>query len=111
VQVVPSRFESFGLTVVEAFAAGHAVVAGGCAGLCETVGPAGLTYPIEDHHALSSALMRVLGDATLRATLVALGTQRLRERFSMETWRNASLEAYQAARLLARPPTPLPLPQ
>jgi hypothetical protein len=55
--------------------------------------------------------MRVLGDATLRATLVALGTQRLRERFSMETWRNASLEAYQAARLLARPPTPLPLPQ
>ena len=107
VQVIPSRFESFGLTVVEAFADGHAVVAGGCAGLCETVGPAGLTYPIEDHHALSAALTRVLGDATLRATLVALGTQRLRERFSMETWRNASLEAYQAARLLARPPMPL----
>ncbi len=102
VQVVPSRFESFGLTVVEAFAAGHAVVAGACAGLSETVGPAGLTYPVEDHAALTAALIRVLGDATLRSHLIALGATRLRERFSLEAWRSATLEAYAAARLRAR---------
>ena len=104
VQVVPSRFESFGLTVVEAFAAGQAVVAGACAGLCETVGPAGLTYPVEDHAALGAALIAVLGDAALRARLVDLGGIRLRERFSQDAWRAATLEAYAAARLRARGP-------
>jgi glycosyltransferase involved in cell wall biosynthesis len=102
VQVVPSRFESFGLTVVEAFAAGHAVVAGDCAGLSETVGPAGLLYPVEDRHALAQALLRVLGDATLRQHLRRLGDERLRRRFSLDAWRNATLAAYEEARLRAR---------
>jgi glycosyltransferase involved in cell wall biosynthesis len=104
VQVVPSRFESFGLTVVEAFAAGHAVVAAGCAGLSETVGPAGLTYPIEDAQALAHALAQVLGDAVLRERLVRLGRARLHERYSLTTWRAATLDAYHEARERARRP-------
>lgn len=104
VQVVPSRFESFGLIVVEAFAAGHAVVAADCAGLSETVGHAGLTYPIEDHQALGDALVRLLSDAELRARLVTLGLERLRERFSPQAWRTATLDAYQLARERARVP-------
>lgn len=108
VQVVPSRFESFGLTVVEAFAAGHAVVAAACAGLSETVGPAGLTYAIEDHHALAHALDRVLSDEALRQRLVLLGRERLHERYSLATWRAATLDAYQEARTRARGPTLTP---
>jgi len=104
VQVVPSRFESFGLTVVEAFAAGHAVVAADCAGLSETVGPAGLLYPVEDHHALAKALRQALGDASLRQRLVHLGGERLHQRFSLLAWRTATLEAYQEARTRARGP-------
>jgi glycogen(starch) synthase len=102
VQVVPSRFESFGLTVVEAFAAGHAVVAGACAGLAETIGPAGLTYAVEDPAALAAALVGVLTDDGLRARLVGLGALRLRERFGLAAWRAATLEAYEAARIRAR---------
>jgi len=104
VQVVPSRFESFGLIVVEAFAAGHAVVAADCAGLCETVGPAGLIYPVEDHQALSAALIRVLGDQALRTRLIELGHERLRQRFSLHSWRTATVEAYHLARERARAP-------
>lgn len=104
VQVVPSRFESFGLTVVEAFAAGHAVVASDCAGLGETVGAAGVLYPVEDHHALAKALSDVLADAPLRQRLVRLGAERLHQRFSLQAWRTATLEAYQEARRRARGP-------
>jgi glycosyltransferase involved in cell wall biosynthesis len=104
VQVVPSRFESFGLTVVEAFAAGHTVVASACAGLSETVGPAGLLYPVEDHHALGQALNQALSNPTLRLQLVELGRARLQERFSLPAWRSATLEAYQEARRRARGP-------
>ncbi len=109
VQVVPSRFESFGLTVVEAFAAGHAVVASDCAGLSETVGPAGLLYPVENHQALAQALRQVLGDAPLRQRLVHLGAERLRQRYSMLAWRTATLAAYQEARQRARGPLLSPL--
>ncbi len=104
VQVVPSRFESFGLTVVEAFAAGHTVVASACAGLSETVGPAGLLYPVEDHHALAQALTQALSDPTLRQNLVDLGRARLQERFGLPAWRSATLDAYQEARRRARGP-------
>lgn len=104
VQVVPSRFESFGLTVVEAFAAGHAVVAAGCAGLSETVGDAGLTYAVEDHRALAQALQRVLGDEDLRLRLVQRGRERLQERYSLAAWRSATLDAYREARERARRP-------
>ena len=109
VQVVPSRFESFGLTVVEAFAAGHAVVASDCAGLSETVGPAGLLYPVENHQALAQALRQALGDALLRQRLVHLGAERLHQRYSMPAWRTATLAAYQEARQRARGPVLNPL--
>lgn len=104
VQVVPSRFESFGLTVVEAFAAGQAVVASDCAGLRETVGPAGMIYPAEDHHALARALRQTLADEVLRRRLVQLGDERLHQRFSLQAWRTATLDAYQEARRRARGP-------
>ncbi len=106
VQVVPSRFESFGLTVVEAFAAGQAVVAGACAGLSETIGPAGLTHAVEVPAALAAAVIRLLGDADLRSELCALGALRLRERFSLAAWRAATMEAYDVARVRARGPIP-----
>ncbi len=102
VQVVPSRFESFGLTVVEAFASGHVVIAANCAGLSETVGPAGLTYPVEDHHALELAVSTAFTDASLRSRLVALGAERLTTRYSLVAWREATLAAYQDARERAR---------
>jgi glycosyltransferase involved in cell wall biosynthesis len=108
VQVVPSRFESFGLTVVEAFAAGQAVVAAACAGLSETVGEAGVTYAVEDHRALARVLGRVLEEEPLRQQLVRLGRERLHARYSLPAWRDATLEAYQEARARARRPTITP---
>jgi hypothetical protein len=51
---------------------------------------------------LGNALIRLLADQELRARLVALGHERLRERFSPLAWRTATLEAYQLARERAR---------
>ena len=66
--VVPSRWEGFGLTVVEALACGRPVVATQVDILPELVGEAGLLVPPEDPVALASALRRLCASpADLRA--------------------------------------------
>jgi glycosyltransferase involved in cell wall biosynthesis/O-antigen/teichoic acid export membrane protein len=72
VVVVPSIWpESFGLTCLEAFAAGTAVVASAVGGLPDLVRPGvtGLLVPPGDVAALASAVSRVLGDESLRERL------------------------------------------
>lgn len=70
---VPSRYESFGLSALEAMACGKAVVAARCGGPEELIkdGRSGLLVPPKDPAALARALRRVLADGGLRARLGA----------------------------------------
>ena len=65
---LPSLFEGFGLTALEAMACGTAVVVSDRGALPEVVGDAGLVVT-PDADAVTSALERVLGDPSLRDEL------------------------------------------
>ncbi len=69
--------ESFGIVLVEAMAAGTAVVASDLDAFRRVLedGEAGRLVPVEDPAALAEALIAVLGDATLRADYVRAGTE------------------------------------
>lgn len=65
--VLPSLHEGFGLTCVEAMAAGAPVVAADRAALPATVGDAGILVDPTDPGAVADAVLRALGDDELRA--------------------------------------------
>jgi glycosyltransferase involved in cell wall biosynthesis len=68
VHVVPSRWEDpCPLTVLEGMATGAACVVSRSGGVPEQVGDAALSFERDDLEGLSSALMRLLDDADLRA--------------------------------------------
>jgi glycosyltransferase involved in cell wall biosynthesis len=92
---LPSLFESFGLTALEAMACGAPVVASNRGALPEVVGDAALlTEPDAEH--LEAALLEVLTDATLAGRLRAGG----RARAETMTWERTAegwLEALRQA--------------
>jgi glycosyltransferase involved in cell wall biosynthesis len=75
----PSRHEGLGTSVLEAMAAGQAVVATRVAEFDDMLdeGRAGLLVPSEDPAALARALDRLAGDAALRATLGGAARERV----------------------------------
>lgn len=72
----PSRYEGFGLPPLEAMSVGVPVVASTAGAVPEVVGDAALLVEPGDADGLAQALTRVVGDAELRAHLVAHGRQR-----------------------------------
>jgi phosphatidylinositol alpha-mannosyltransferase len=90
--------ESFGVVLLEAMAAGAAVVASDLTGYRDVSsdGRDVLLVPPGDPAALGIALERALGNEELRATLVAAGTARANE-FGMEHLAASFLERYTAA--------------
>ncbi|MBJ7328872.1 MAG: glycosyltransferase family 4 protein [Solirubrobacteraceae bacterium] len=76
--VLPSLHEGFGLTCVEAMAAGTPVVAADRAALPDTVGTAGLLVDPTDPEAIADAVLRAIGNEPLAAAG--------RERAAQFTW-------------------------
>jgi len=91
VVAVPSRYEGFGLTALEALAAGRPVVVGDGSALAEVVGDAGRVVPWSDAAAWAEALGDELREATVpheirRARALELTWDQAAER-TVEIWR------------------------
>lgn len=87
----PSTFEGFGLTVLEAMAAGTAVVVSAAGALPELVGGAGALVDARDVDAWAHALQRVGADDDWVTSLARAG----RERASGFTWTAAATRTWQ----------------
>jgi glycosyltransferase involved in cell wall biosynthesis len=87
---MPSRYEGFGLPVLESMARGTPVVASDSSSLPEVAGEAALLVPPTDADAHVQALEALLRDPALRDDLRARG----RARAEQFTWRRAADDMY-----------------
>src|SRR5258708_22479400 len=94
--VSPSRSEPFGLSIVEAMAAGVPVVATMSEGAGEIIedDQTGRLVSIGDVEALASAIGELLSDAKERNRLSDSARRAVRERFSLERMLEATEEVY-----------------
>jgi glycosyltransferase involved in cell wall biosynthesis len=83
---LPSHAEGLPMSMLEAMAAGRAVVASSVGGIPETIadGENGLLAPPRDAAALADRLDRVLGDETLRAQLARNARVTIEQHYSTE---------------------------
>jgi glycosyltransferase involved in cell wall biosynthesis len=74
--IYPSKFEGFGLPVLEAMAAGVPMACSNIEPLATTVGDAALTFDPSDPAAIARAITRIADDDSLRARLAEDGPLR-----------------------------------
>lgn len=94
--IIPSFWEGFGLTAVEAMACGTPVLASERASLPEVVGSAGILFDPERTDRMAEILSEVLKDGHLRAELSRKGLERSRQ-FSWEKAARETLNVYKKA--------------
>jgi glycosyltransferase involved in cell wall biosynthesis len=84
--VLASRFETFGIAVVEALACGKAVVGTKVDGIPEIIedGTSGILVQPDDPAALAGAIRRLLDDDDLRSRLGEAGRLRVEDRFQWQ---------------------------
>jgi len=97
--VMPSYYETFGISVIEAMAFGLPVVATNAGGLPEVVqdNVTGILVPPKDPNALADAIVRLLRDPELRRRLGNAGRERVLSEFTTEHIVDQTLEVYENA--------------
>jgi glycosyltransferase involved in cell wall biosynthesis len=94
--VVPSRYEGFGLPMLEAMSLGCPVIATHAGALPEVGGDAALWVPVDDVPALSTAMRTLWTSPTLRAGLIEKGLVRART----FAWAQSALQVRKAVDLV-----------
>ncbi|MBN1846357.1 MAG: glycosyltransferase family 4 protein [Sedimentisphaerales bacterium] len=89
--VYVSLYEGFGLPILEAMAAGTAVITSNCSAMPEVAGDAALLVDPQDVSAIGRAMVTLVENPARRAQLIAAGAERCRE-FS---WTRAARQTQQ----------------
>lgn len=92
--VYPSRYEGFGLPLVEAMASGTPVLASRAASIPEVVGESGMLLDPDDPKRWEDAIVHVITDPVLRARLRTDGLARA-AMFTWEKTARITLDVYQ----------------
>jgi glycosyltransferase involved in cell wall biosynthesis len=94
--VVPSILEPFGLIVLQAMAAGCAVIGADAGGIPEIIkdGETGILVPPDNPIALSAAIDELLDDDERRRLLAEAAMKDIRERFPLEKMVDRTLAVY-----------------
>ncbi|HEY74904.1 MAG TPA: glycosyltransferase family 4 protein [Thermoflexia bacterium] len=90
---LPSFYEGFGLTALEAMACGTPVVVSDRGALPEVVGEAGVRVDPEDVEGIAEGMATLLSDPRLREQLVAMGRARAAE-LTWEKTAHGTLDVY-----------------
>lgn len=93
--VYPSRYEGFGLPVLEAMAAGGRVICADASSLPEVAGAAALTFPWPDAEALAERMRQLLASPGVGAALAAAGPPQA-ARFAWAHTATATLAVFDA---------------
>jgi len=101
VVVYPSRYEGFGLPVLEAMQCGRPVITTDVSSMPEVAGDAALLVPPGNVDALSAALVRVLDDESFAGELGRRGRMRAR----LFTWERCARETREVYRAVAGAPS------
>jgi glycosyltransferase involved in cell wall biosynthesis len=108
--VFPSEAENFPIVLLEAMAAGLAIITTEGTGCAEVVGDAGLLVPVRDSKAISHALKRLIENPELRRSLGAAARRRIEEKFTWTAVARRYVEEY-SRHLPGSPQRPLNVPR
>jgi glycosyltransferase involved in cell wall biosynthesis len=103
--VFPSRFEGFGMPLVEAMRSGTPVLCSDSSSLPEVGGDAVRYFATGDLEQLAEGLAQIMEDSGLRQDLIRRGSQRA-SRFSWEETARATAQAFRWAASADRPIRP-----
>ncbi len=98
VLILPSLYEGFGLTIVEAMAAGLPVITSNVTSMPEIAGNAAITIDPRDYASIADALIRVIREPSVKQTMITKGRLRAAD-FSWEVSAEQHLAAYALALL------------
>lgn len=98
--VLPSRYEGFGLPVVEAMACGAPMLCSDIPVLKEIGGQAAFYTPLDNGPELANGILRILTDSDLRQGMIRRGLEQARQ----FTWTAAAKKTIALYRELAIPP-------
>jgi glycosyltransferase involved in cell wall biosynthesis len=91
--VLPSFYEGFGFSVLEAMASGTPAIGARAASIPEVMGTAGLLFDPNDEEDLAAKIETVLTDSLVRESLIAGGNERSRL-FSWDRCADQTLQVY-----------------
>lgn len=104
--VVPSRFEGFGLTALEAMSLSKPVIASTAGGLPEVLGGTGRLVPVGDSQAIAGAIAELASDPDQRVALGTSARTRAEANFSHQAIISHLIEIYAALLHVCQPVDP-----